>query len=171
LDKYPQDILLYADAIFKRKPDYIIETGTFYGGSALFFGDMLLLTGGKKVFSIDNRTNRNFPAHPLVEYVNGSSSDPNLINELKRRLDGTVMVSLDSDHSTHHVRKELELFAPIVSRGQYIVVEDCYHRGKRQLGPFFAVKDFLETHKEFKQYDIAKRFVFGITKGGWLRKI
>ena len=51
--KFPQDLILYAQVIFKRKPEYIIETGTRFGGSALFLGDMLQLVGGKKVYSID----------------------------------------------------------------------------------------------------------------------
>jgi cephalosporin hydroxylase len=171
LDKYPQDLLLYSEVIFKRRPDFIVETGTFYGGSALFFADMLRLIGGKKVFSIDNRKDRNFPYHPLVEYVNGSSVDSDTIGYIKSKIGGKVMVSLDSDHRTHHVLKELEMFAPIVTKGQYMAVEDAYSRSTKPDGPYYAIEKFLTTHKEFRMYNLEKKYVFGLTKGGWLRKI
>ena len=35
--KFPSDMILYAQVMFKRKPDVLIETGTAFGGSALFF--------------------------------------------------------------------------------------------------------------------------------------
>lgn len=171
LDKYPQDMALYADVIFKRKPEYIIETGTFHGGSALFFGDMMSLTGGKKVFSIDINHDRKFPEHPLVEYIKGSSADPVLVKSIADRISDPIMVVLDSDHSTDHVRKEMELFAPLVTKGQYMVVEDCYSKSTKPIGPYYAVQDFLKTHSEFKLYNLEKRFIFGMTNGGWLRKI
>jgi cephalosporin hydroxylase len=170
LDKHPSDICLYSEVIFKRRPDYIIETGTFYGGSALFFGDMLSLIGGKKVFSIDNRKDRNFPEHPFVEYINGSSADPLIMKWIKSRVSGNVMASLDSDHSKEHVLKELDLIAPIVTRGQYIVVEDAY-RANEPIGPYYAIKEFLSKNKDFRKYNIEKKFICSISRDGWLRKI
>ena len=129
VDKFPQDLLLYAQVIFKRKPDFIIETGTAYGGSALFFGDMLLLSGGRRVFSVDVKA-RNAPSHPFVTYLEGSSVDEEILKHLRDETkDGSVMVVLDSDHSKKHVLNELNAYADIVTTGQYLVVEDCYTRG------------------------------------------
>lgn len=130
--KFPQDLILYAQVIFKRKPDYIIETGTHFGGSALFLGDMLSLIGGKKVISIDVSHKQNPPAHPMVEYILGSSIDPEIVERIRKEVSGSkVMVSLDSDHSTKHVLAELRTYQNIVTRGQYMVVEDCWTRHKK----------------------------------------
>ena len=175
VDKFPQDLLLYAQVIFKRKPSFIIETGTAYGGSALFFGDMLLLSGGCRVFSVDVKA-RNAPSHPFVTYLEGSSVDEEILKHLRNETkDGSVMVVLDSDHSKKHVLNELNAYADIVTTGQYLVVEDCYTRGPvkgrpEYYHPYLAVEEFLKTNDGFRKYDLEKQFIFAVTKGGWLRK-
>ena len=178
VDKFPQDLVLYAQLIFKRKPDFIIETGTAYGGSALFFGDMLLLSGGSRVFSVDVNA-RNSPPHPFVTYIKGSSVDEEILKHLRNETkDGSVMATFDSDHSKEHVLKELNAYADIVSSGQYIVVEDCYTgpsakesaKGRPEYHPYFAVEEFLKANGRFRKIDVEKQFIFAATKGGWLRK-
>jgi len=174
-DKFPQDLVLYSQVIFKRKPDFIIEAGTAYGGSALFFGDMLLLSGGRRVFSVDVKA-RNTPPHPFVTYLKGSSVDEKILDHLKNETqDGSVMVVLDSDHSKKHVLNELNAYTDIVTSGQYLVVEDCYTRGPvkgrtEYYHPYLAVEEFLSVNKEFRRYDLEKQFIFAVTKKGWLRK-
>lgn len=171
VSKYPSDMILYAQVAFKRRPDYIIETGTQYGGSALFFGDLLMLTGGKKVISIDIKSWNPTPQeHPMVEYMIGSSTDPSIVEKIKNQLKGTVMVSLDSSHSTDHVSRELEIYSEIVSKGQYIVVEDCWTKWYQPYGPHRSVRRFLKTHKNFERIECEKQFIFAVTKDGWLFK-
>ena len=175
VDKFPQDLTLYAQVIFKRKPDFIIETGTAYGGSALFFGDMLLLSGGCRVFSVDVKA-RNAPSHPFVTYLEGSSVDDEILKHLRNETkDSSVMAVFDSDHSKKHVLNELNAYADIVSSGQYMVVEDCYTRGPvkgrpEYYHPYLAVEEFLKTNDGFRRYDLEKQFIFAVTKNGWLRK-
>ena len=66
------------------------------------------------------------------------------------------MVILDSDHSTAHVRKEPETYAPCVTLNSYMLVhdgvtDDIPALGQRQPpGPLYAIRDFLTTHKEFE---------------------
>ena len=170
--KFPTDMILYAEVILKRRPDWIIETGTAYGGSALFFADMLTLSGGQRVITIDS-TPRNIPInHDRIEQIVGSSVDPKVIKQVAETVgDGSVMVTLDSDHSTEHVARELDAYAPIVTRGQYLVVEDCWTRRLKPYSPWYAVEAFLKSHPNFKRFDLTKQFFFGVTRDGWLRKI
>lgn len=169
VSKFPSDMILYAQVVFKRKPDYIIETGTQYGGSALFFGDLLMLTGGKKVISIDIKAwNPVPPAHPMVEYITGSSVDPTVVEKIRSQIKGTVMISLDSGHSTDHVSKELEIYSTIVSKGHYLVVEDCWTKWFQPYGPHRAVRRFLKTNKNFDRIACEKQFIFAVTTDGWL---
>ncbi|MHA2384292.1 MAG: CmcI family methyltransferase [Candidatus Thorarchaeota archaeon] len=172
--KLPTDLLLYAQVIFKHQPDYIIETGTRFGGSTLFFGDMLLLSGGRHVFSIDVDKRGDLVPHPFVEYIQGSSVDGKLFKEMRHRLrdeNKSVMVVLDSDHHKSHVDRELELWSRLVTKGQFIVVEDCFAGGKNPYPPFYSVRDFLEKNQHFKRRNLERQFIFAITKGGWLQRI
>jgi len=170
--KFPQDLILYAQVIFKRTPDFIVETGTHFGGSALFFADMLSLAGGKKFFSIDVSDKFNPPKHPLVEYVLGSSTDPAIVERIRREVaGGRVMVVLDSDHSTKHVLEELHAYQDVVTPGQYLVVEDCWTRHHRPYAPWYAVEKFLKENRWFRRVNVEKQFLYAVTKDGWLRRL
>lgn len=170
--KFPQDMILYAQAIFTHKPDWIIETGTWFGGSAWFFADMLLLNGGKGVITID-KLGRHMPPHPFVEYIKASSTDLKMFRGLRKRLredGGKVMVVLDSDHSTAHVAKELEYYSQIVSPGQYLVVEDCFTRRPEPYLPYAAVQEFIKNRPDFKLQNPEEQFIFAVSRMGWLLK-
>jgi len=170
--KQATDLVLYAQAIFDTKPDWIIETGTRFGGSALFFGDMLMLTGGKGVITIDVKPHHTLIPHPFVEYVTGSSTDLGEFRKLRSRLKGkgSVMVVLDSDHRTDHVAKEMEYYHQLVTPRQYLVVEDCWAYKDTPFPPYEATVEFLKNHPEFQRKDLAKQFIFGVTRDGWLLK-
>lgn len=176
--KYPSDMILYAQVIFDRKPDYIIETGTFHGGSALFFADILSITGGKGVLTIDVKHVSKQPwltvpppEHPLVTYFQSSSINGELIAKLYDIVEGSsVMVVLDSLHEKHYVAKELEMYAPMVTVGQYLVVEDCWTNSPNPYWPYYAVQEFLAGHPEFERVPLEEQFVFAVTRDGWLLK-
>lgn len=122
--KYDTDLDFYEEQIKKRQPDFIIETGTLHGGSALWFQDRIKGT----VITIDPR--------PMVEkedsrinYVKGDSSSPEIVERVKKLVKGkSVMVVLDSDHTREHVEKELKLYAPLVTKGQLLVIEDTMYK-------------------------------------------
>jgi cephalosporin hydroxylase len=88
-----------------------------------------------------------------------------------------VLVILDSDHSAGHVREELERYAPLVSPGSYIHVQDgcidvlpCFKRGRP--GPVVAVKSFLESHSEFARDTLIEgRYMLTWHPYGWLRRL
>src|SRR2546426_9935981 len=53
LIKCPFDLLVYQEILFERRPDVIVETGTYRGGSAYFFASMCDLIGSGRVITID----------------------------------------------------------------------------------------------------------------------
>jgi len=74
---------------------------------------------------------------------------------------GPVLVILDSDHAREHVERELECYAPLVTKGSYIVatdgiMKDLYDVPRAQPdwkndNPFEAVNAFAARHPEFRQ--------------------
>jgi len=169
--KMPTDLTLYQQVIFENKPDFIIDSGTKFGGSALFFQDLLDLIGnGGKVISIDK-----FPVDkvkdPRITYIEAGSTEESTLSKVKEMVgDKSVMVVLDSDHSRPHVKRELHYYAPIVTKGQYMVVEDCYDREAKLTGPGEARDWFFRVNKDFVQTNLDSQFLIGYCRGGWLRK-
>lgn len=184
--KFPTDLLMYAEAMWQNRPDWIIETGTAYGGSSLFFADMLTLTGGNgKVITVDieaastdhyghgGRFKIVRPPHPKLEYVTGSSIDPAVVKSVCERIPGKVMVVLDSNHKFHHVSAELMVYKDIVTVGQFLVVEDSYAASSLRLdGPGQAIAWFLkQTDQYVLDPSIENKYLIGMTRGGWLRRV
>ena len=126
--------------MFEVKPALIIETGTYRGGSAYYFVSICDLLGSGQVMTIDRMGNLGRPTHPRIEYVKGSSVDPEVLALVKERVavaNGPILVVLDSDHHEPHVRKELEAYHEFVTPGSYLIVEDTNING-HPVNPFFV---------------------------------
>ena len=85
------------------------------------------------------------------------------------------MVILDSDHSRDHVLRELELYAPFVTRGCYLVVEDTNVNGHPVVpgfgpGPMEAVTAFLRTAADFTVDHAREKFMLTFNPSGYLRR-
>ena len=170
--KYPSDLVLYSQVIFQNKPDFIIETGTKFGGSSLFFADMFALFHPEgKVITIDVTHDQIKNKDPRIEYILGSSSDRNIVEQVRKEVEGKkVMVVLDSNHAAYHVKRELRLWSPLVTSGQYLVIEDCY-AGARPYYPITARDWYLARTNIFKLEQLENQFFFAVTQGGWLKKL
>jgi len=173
--KFPSDLALYQEVIHETRPEVIVEIGTKFGGSALFFQDMLDLNGaGGKVITIDI-LDQVREKDTRIEYLISSSLDKELIKDIKKRVMGRrVMVVVDGNHNRRHVKWELYHYHAMVPTGMYLVVEDCYieKNGKlKKYGPCEAKEWFLKTKRGFEEVDRCERYLVGVTMGGWLRRI
>src|SRR5215204_4275746 len=91
--KCPFDLWVYQEILHEIKPDLVLETGTARGGSALFLASVLDLLGSGRVVSIDIVRRPEWPVHPRVTYVTGSSTSPEVLAEVRRQVAGArVMV-------------------------------------------------------------------------------
>ena len=172
IERFPTDLMAYQEILYELKPDLIVETGTRFGGSAVFLGDMCQLLGHGQVVSIDIHADC-APPHDRVTYVTGDSSDPAIAAQATPA--GTVLVILDSDHHRNHVLKEMDLWAPFVSPGSYLIVEDTNLNGhpidkQGQPGPWEAVEEWLSNHPEFARDRSREKFLFTANPGGYLKK-
>lgn len=127
--KSADDLERYRTLIEESQPDIVIETGTRNGGSALWF-----LEQGLDVITIDlmggaGQAARDTPrGHEIWFYTGHSSAELpfEILCDIFDHLRGKrVMVSLDSDHHTPHVGAEIAVWAPMVSPGCYLVIEDA----------------------------------------------
>ena len=176
--KCPMDLMAYQEILFETRPGLVLETGTHEGGSALFLAHMLDLLGAGEIVTIDVLDRPGRPAHPRIRYLTGSSGDEELVGGIFRgRPSGERrLVILDSDHSRAHVLRELELFAPQVQPGGYVIVEDSNVNGNPVLpdygpGPREAIEEFLAGHPEFEVDLSREKFLMTFNPGGYLRRV
>jgi cephalosporin hydroxylase len=87
-----------------------------------------------------------------------------------------VFLILDSDHSEKHVARELDLYAPLVTPGSSVLVQDGsidtlgYFRGSRP-GPLPAIHRFVMQHPEFTiDRERCDRFLVTHHPDGWLKR-
>ena len=173
------DLWTIQETIVTLRPEVIIETGTFEGGSALFYAELLDRLGGPgRVVTIDSAP-RSTPTHPRVTYLVGDSTSRAVIDRVKAvaaQAAGPVMVILDSDHSERHVSGELDAYSPLVTPGSFLLVQDGaidrlgYFRAFRP-GPCGAIERFLVAHAEFEiDRERCGRFLITDHPDGWLRR-
>jgi cephalosporin hydroxylase len=175
--KNPLDLWIYQEIMFETRPELVVETGTYRGGSALFLASMCDLLGAGDVVSIDIEAEReDYPVHPRITYLAGrSSTDPGVVAEVRERAAGRrVLVVLDSDHSQAHVEAELEVYAPLVPVGCYLIVEDSnIGQIRKDLlpGPNEAVEAFLKRSTEFEVDREREKFLITFNPNGFLRRV
>lgn len=175
--KCPLDLWLYQELVHRVRPSVIVETGTAYGGSALFLASVCDMIDHGRVVTVDLTPQENRPEHRRITYVSGSSTDEGVF---KRVVDdiGTaapVMVFLDSDHAQSHVQKELDLYHRLVTPDSYLVVEDTNLNGHPVVpehgpGPWEAVHQFVVAHPEFAHDREMDKFLLSFNPRGYLRR-
>ena len=64
--KCPLDLWIYQEIMCAVRPDVVVETGTYRGGSALFFASLFDLLGAGRVYTIDVAADPARPPHPRI---------------------------------------------------------------------------------------------------------
>ncbi len=193
----PEDMVRIQEAIYRVKPDVIIETGVAHGGSLVFYASLCRAMGRGRVVGIDieirPHNRKAIEAHELaglITLVEGSSVAPEVIAQARAscRPGDTVLVILDSNHTRKHVAEELEAYCAMVTPGSYLVatdgiMEDLHDvpRGDPQWQgehPAAAAVQFAARHREFVLGQPAWAFneselEMNVTHwpGAWLRRL
>jgi len=174
--KCPLDLWIYQELLLRTRPDFVIETGTFHGGSALYFAMLFDHLDHGKVITIDVDVMPNRPQHPRISYLTGSSTDAAVIEQVRDAVNSQrAMVVLDSDHRTDHVYDELITYSPLVQTGDYLIVEDTNVNGHPASpgfgpGPMEAVTRFLSDNNEFVSDPRCERFLLTMCPRGYLKR-
>jgi len=156
-----------------------VETGTYKGGSAMYYAHLMDLLGEGRIITIDT-AKQHALEHPRIDFIIGSSTDPQVVQQVREAAetaDGPVMVILDGNHAHDHVAQELELYGPLVTPGSVMLSQDgaidqlWMFRDSRP-GPLEANRDFLARHPEYA-YDAERNERFRLTHHpvGWMRRV
>jgi cephalosporin hydroxylase len=171
--KSPCDMWNYQEILVNLKPSLVIEFGTAFGGSALYWASVMRQIGQPfKVLSVDISHSLLRPEarqDPDVEFVESSSAAPEIadrIRELRKEYPGKVWAILDSDHSMEHVLAEMKLLRPVLTSGDYLVVEDSLLNGHPVApewgpGPYEAVEAYEKEFPNDYTHDTARENKFG----------
>jgi cephalosporin hydroxylase len=185
IEKNPLDLWMMQQIIYETRPEFVVETGTFKGGSALYWAYTLNGMGLDKsrVFTVDIQDLTGTAAtNPLwkkyVTFLKGSSTSPEVVKQISLRVQGhKTLVTLDSLHTAEHVLAEMKAYSPMVSSGSYLVVEDTHMDGVPTdpnfgPGPLSAVLQFMKEggSKEFERDFSREAFIMTFNPGGWLKR-
>lgn len=192
--KFPTDIVATQQIVWDVKPDLIIETGIAHGGSLVLSASLLEMIGGEgQVLGIDidirEHNRKEIEAHPMmkrIQMIEGSSTAPEVIDQVYSVASKAshVMVFLDSLHSHEHVYKELQLYAPLVTVGSYLVLPDTfieyfpkgYYSDNRPWdvgnNPMTAMRQFLKENSDFEvDNELCSKLMITEAFDGYLRRV
>ena len=190
--RFPNDLVVMQEVLWKVKPDLIIETGIAHGGSIVFSASMLKMIGVKnfKVIGIDidiRKHNLNvINKHPMKKHIKmfeGDSNSSQILDKIRKisKNKKKILVVLDSDHSYSHVIKELKNYSKFVSKNSYIICPDTYidflprktfKKWKKGDNTYIAVKEFLKENKNFViDKNFSDKAIISETFNGYIKKI
>ena len=189
---FSEDLIKFQEAIYKVKPDIVIEVGVAWGGTTLFLASILEGLNKGRVIGIDIY----IPVHvkkalkqkgkisKRIHLIKGSSIEYNTINKIKKiTKNKKVLVILDSNHTEEHVYKELEIYSKLVNKNSYIIVCDTIINyikpnadRKRDWGknnnPLTAIENFLKNNKNFKySKNLNKKLLISCNYNGFIKRV
>jgi len=184
-EQNPNDAWIVQEIIAEIRPDFIVETGTARGGSAAMWAMVQQQVNPEgRVITVDIHDSvapGSFPPalRERVEFMVGNSISPEVVSMIREKVQGKrVLVLLDSDHHRPHVSIELESYAPLVSVGSYLIVQDTNINGHPvtqvtypELGPMEAVEEFLAGHAEFQPDVSREKLWFTLHPKGYLKRV
>jgi cephalosporin hydroxylase len=180
----PNDAWLVQELIHAVKPDFIVETGTFHGGSALMWAMILrevnpkgrVLTVDIEDVSVEARKQDIWKER--IDFFLGSSTDPKIVADIANRVKGgRVLVILDALHTADHVHRELQMYSPLVDVGSYIMVQDTLgdyppaFLPQNGPGPWTGLQQFLRETDAFVIDGSRERFLFTFNPKSMLKRV
>lgn len=150
----PFDYVLYQMILFEVKPDLVIEVGTSFGGGALYLADVLENIGHGIVHTIDikNLSDASLKKHKRIRLFTEGWEKYNL-KETKGF--NKILVIEDASHIYEDTLGSMYKFAPVVTPGSYLIVEDGIidelglSKEKYHGGPLRAIREFMKKNDNF----------------------
>jgi cephalosporin hydroxylase len=171
----PEEITSFLKLLAQRPPATVLEVGTDKGGT--FFLLTRVAAPDALLLSLDLPVGQRsaYPAwrEPLyrefrrerqrVELVRRDSHDPRTVEKIQELLGGRKLdlLFIDGDHSYEGVKKDFEMYSPLVAGGGVMAFHDIVD------GPKACVGDSPRFWRELKQNRRHLEFVKSWQQGGW----
>lgn len=186
LMKLPEDLRTYQHVIEACQPEVILEFGTGFGASAVWFADQLqVLAGGGRVVTVgdhpiegESPLHAAFHADKRITFIQGDLLDPKVVKKVHAACKGKrVMATDDSGHTVKTTSGVLDLYSDLVPEGSWFVVEDGIVDDSglsiwSPTGVQPSIEAFLASEKgsRFVGHNLA---IYGITMhiNGWLEAV
>jgi cephalosporin hydroxylase len=170
ISKFPEDLRAYEHILWRSRPNAVVEVGTQFGGSALWFRDRLRalrdyrLIDDLVVVSIDldvSRAHENIarvdPAYETeITLIQADIRAPGLRHAVEEALPAGArcLVVEDSAHTFDTTSAALKQLSPLVPKDGFFIVEDgCVDVEEMRAAPDWprgvlpAIQDFLSTEQ------------------------
>lgn len=176
LKKLPLDLWIYQEIIAERKPEVIVEVGNWKGGSTLFLAHLLDVIGRGEVIACDINHVPFVADHPRISKVTGHIGNKDTVDTVEGLVNGReCMVIHDAEHPRDPVLRDLKTLSPLVTVGQYFVVEDGvidaagWKPGRP--GPLVAIQEFLKGTDCFVADRSRERYGITWNPNGYLERV
>ena len=176
LRKLPSDCFAMQTLLCRCRPQVLVELGSQYGGSALFFSSFAAQAGIEAIVSVDIE-NLPKPRISIATFITGDSGSREVFDQVAALVGTrTCSVIVDSNHHAEHVDKELELYAPLVSPGQALIMEDTlvdvlnFRKFRARGGPLRSIQKYMPQHPDLVLTEAIEPYVTNNYFGYWVRK-
>jgi cephalosporin hydroxylase len=195
ISKFPEDLRVYEHLLWIAAPDVVVELGSQFGGSALWFRDRLraMATYGRvatpHVVAVDQNIDlvrETLDAHHPrslegIDLLGGDVLDPELPGRVRELIGpgARALVIEDSAHVYETTMAALRGFADLVPVGGFFVVEDgCVDVEEMRIerswprGVLPALAEWLQTEEGLRFEQRRDLELYGLTchPGGFLQR-
>ena len=182
--KWPFEIAIYEQLVWRLKPRTILEVGSFRGGSALWFSDMMRtyeIPG--RIVSIDITVPKVPYQRDNIEFLECDANylERVLTPEFVATLERPILWIEDANHYYETCLAALRVIDRFIEPGEYLIVEDGsmsdlgITNGEPNGGPSPAISRFLMETKGRYEIDAALCDKYGhnatSNPNGYLRRV
>lgn len=174
--KFPSDGIAMQELLCRCRPQVLVELGTQYGGSTTFFSSFAALAGIEAIVTVDIMA-LDRPPVPMASFLTGDDTSSEIFSQVKQLVgDRTCSVVIDSNHHAEHVDKELELYGPLVTPGQALIMEDThvdvldFKKFRQDGGPLRSLQKYMPKHPEFELTTDVEPYITSNFFGYWVKK-
>lgn len=185
IQQTPTDMWAIQDIMVRQNLDFVIETGTLKGGSALYFATVFhAFKESGRVITVNLRNEldpatENMPVFKehVIQIIGDAASEAT-VRKIEAIVQGRpALVLIDDYHGWRHVAEELPLYARFIKKGGYMVLHDTNYdtyAPQKEFpdgGPLKAARKFLADGAPFQMDRNCENYMLTYCPMGFLKRV